>query len=382
MTGSMLGNFSNIEDTEKIKQIEQSQNITSDELPMPTITVNDISIVEGNSTKTATFTVSRSNNLLPISVQYKTNDGTATSSDYEDSSGTLIFPSNGPLSKTITIHVKDDSEIESNEIFYLDLLNCTGCVINDSQGKGTITNDDKFFAFQNSSRPILIAMIRGDVTNHQELVDVFKKYTVTSDLKFTSAGKVPKSIYDQLDANNIAFGLSLEKILMQSQVRQGESTYIGYDPEWFEGGNNTTPEAEYKDYVNSVKKASQYAHDNGFKFLLTPLYSDIKKHAKEFAPYVDVVVLQIPHFTRNYSTAVQTAVQDIKSINPNAAVLIQLIPKDEPMSKQNGVPTSVIDAYNSVREYVDGVLFYYYAHPNPVPVIEQFYQGIGLNPTQ
>jgi disulfide oxidoreductase YuzD len=361
--------------------------ITNNDYLPATVTIDDVTLTEGNSgAKDFVFTISRSDNLKTVSVSYKTTDGTASNSyaDYDSlSRNTLRLEQGGPLSATVTVSVNGNSVLEKDETFFVDLSNCNECEIVDSQGVGTILNDDEFIAPpQDSSRPTLIMMMRGDVANHQEVADVFKKYSSPSDLKFTSAGLVPKSIYAQLDVNNVAFGLTLEKIYQQTQNQQGQSAYIGYDPEWFEDRESSTPEAEYKDYVNSVRTASGYARDNGFKFLLTPLYGDIKDHAKEFAPYVDVVALQIPHFTRNYSTAVQTAVNDIKSVNPDAIVLVQLIPTNDTSSKLNNDVEVIIDAYNSVRDHVDGVLVYYYDSPNPAPILDQFYQGIGMVPNQ
>lgn len=113
------------------------------------LSINDFSVTEGDSgTKTLTFTVTRSGTLTnAISVNYATANNTATtgSNDYQSASGTLNFASN-ETSQTISITINGDATPEANETFYVNLSNATATTgtvtIADSQGIGTITNDD------------------------------------------------------------------------------------------------------------------------------------------------------------------------------------------------------------------------------------------------
>lgn len=113
----------------------------------PTISVNDVSVIEGNAgTVNATFTVSLSGpSALPITVQYATADGTASSSSpidyYAVPLSTLNFAA-GQTSRTVTVQVAGDVLVESNETFFLNLSNPTNATIADSQGVGTIIDDD------------------------------------------------------------------------------------------------------------------------------------------------------------------------------------------------------------------------------------------------
>jgi hypothetical protein len=76
-----------------------------------------------------------------VSVDWNTSNGTADSSDYAPSSGTLSFVP-GETTKTVSVVVYGDTEEEPDEIFYVDLTNPVNAPINDDQGKGTILNDD------------------------------------------------------------------------------------------------------------------------------------------------------------------------------------------------------------------------------------------------
>jgi len=113
--------------------------------PRPDVSIDDVSLFEGNSGLTDfTFTVTRSDNIDAISVDFITSDGTARllNNDYVVAGGTLTFTAGGSLTSTITVQVIGDTNMEPNETFFVNLSNCDGCLIIDSSGLGTIQNDD------------------------------------------------------------------------------------------------------------------------------------------------------------------------------------------------------------------------------------------------
>jgi hypothetical protein len=118
--------------------------IRDDDTP-PTISISDAWLVEGNSgTQAMAFTVSLSKaSGEGVWVNYKTANGSATTSnsDYAASSGTIYFAP-GETSKTITVTIKGDTKKEKDERFYVNLSGAGGGTIADSQGVGTILNDD------------------------------------------------------------------------------------------------------------------------------------------------------------------------------------------------------------------------------------------------
>jgi len=113
----------------------------------PKISISDVTTKEGNGKKTTlfVFTVTLSTAYdQPVTMSYRTVDGTATTgdSDYVAKTGTLTF-NPGETMKTITIEVKGDNKKESNETFYLDLFGNSGnSLFTKSRGIGTILNDD------------------------------------------------------------------------------------------------------------------------------------------------------------------------------------------------------------------------------------------------
>lgn len=110
-----------------------------------TVSVSDASITEGDAgTALLTFTLTRSDNTGAFDVAYATADGTAAAgADYAALSGTASFTAGGPLTQTISVTITGDVSVEPNETLFLNLLSATGGVtIADSQGVGTIVNDD------------------------------------------------------------------------------------------------------------------------------------------------------------------------------------------------------------------------------------------------
>jgi CSLREA domain-containing protein len=113
--------------------------------PPPTISIQDTSVLEGDSdSTTATFTVTLSAaSPDSVTVDWATADVTATSpGDYTAASGTVTFAPTD-TSETIDVTVNGDTVDEgANETFQVNLSNSGGATISDAQATGTITDDD------------------------------------------------------------------------------------------------------------------------------------------------------------------------------------------------------------------------------------------------
>ena len=119
--------------------------ITDDD-PTPSISIDDVSLTEGDSSaKEFTFTVSLDNpSSETVTVDYVTSDGTAKTadSDYTAITTTTLSFAPGETSKTVTVNVTGDTTEEADQTFNVDLSSPTNATIADSQGTGTILNDD------------------------------------------------------------------------------------------------------------------------------------------------------------------------------------------------------------------------------------------------
>lgn len=123
----------------------QGEGTINDNDETPVITLDNTSVSEGNTgTVTATITISLSTiSSETITVDWATQDNTATEpDDYVAANGTITFAP-GESSKTVSLTVNGDEEDEGNESFTVNLTNATGgATISDSQGFVTIDDDD------------------------------------------------------------------------------------------------------------------------------------------------------------------------------------------------------------------------------------------------
>jgi hypothetical protein len=112
----------------------------------PTITINNVSLDEGNSGTTAfVFSVSLSNpSYQDITVEFETADGTATllDGDYQAATGVVAFPAGSTATQPITVNVNGDNKFELDETFRVVIDSPTNATIVDDEGLGTIVNDD------------------------------------------------------------------------------------------------------------------------------------------------------------------------------------------------------------------------------------------------
>jgi large repetitive protein len=115
-----------------------------DDEAVPAVSVNDATVQEGDGgTANLVFTVTLSHTgVSTATVDYATADATAdAANDYTATSGTLTFAP-GETSQTVTVPVAGDAVDEADETLHLRLLNPSNLVLADSQGLGTITDDD------------------------------------------------------------------------------------------------------------------------------------------------------------------------------------------------------------------------------------------------
>ena len=118
----------------------------------PTISINDVSVTEGNSgTKAATFTLTLSGpSVEPIAIRAIRAPGTATeSSDYNPINLVVIFQP-GVVTRTLDVSIIGDTNLESNETFFVNLSEPFGTTIADGQGVGTILDDDALLVLEDS----------------------------------------------------------------------------------------------------------------------------------------------------------------------------------------------------------------------------------------
>ena len=121
-----------------------------DDDPQPTISVNDASVLEGNSgDATMNFAVTLSNpSVSDVSFTAQTQDagsgaGFATAgTDYDALPASVITIPAGQTSGMVSVTVHGDTDIEPDEVFSLALSAPSNGTLNNTSATGTITNDD------------------------------------------------------------------------------------------------------------------------------------------------------------------------------------------------------------------------------------------------
>ena len=127
-----------------------SANVSIVDNDSATLSIGDVTLTEGDAGDTFfTFTVTLDTDVdTGLSVDYSTADGTATSADndYTSTGGTINFVGLAGETQPVSVTVTGDQKVELNDFFLLDLSSIQAggrdVTFADSQGQGTITNDD------------------------------------------------------------------------------------------------------------------------------------------------------------------------------------------------------------------------------------------------
>lgn len=154
----------------RVQTASANGTITNDDVQpppvTPTLAIASVSALE--NTGWFRFTVTLSQALTAkVTVRFATVNNTAVAGrtgDYTSTSGTLTF-NPGETSKVVSVAVRNDSAVEADERFFVDLSRASGATISVARGTGTIVNDDvaaaasrlplaaAFAALQNSQSP-------------------------------------------------------------------------------------------------------------------------------------------------------------------------------------------------------------------------------------
>jgi uncharacterized protein (TIGR03437 family) len=154
----------------------------------PTLSIDDVSLTEGNSlTRTFSFTVSLSA-PAPSTVMFDiaTQDNTATvaDNDYVARSLTSQTITAGNSTYTFDVVVNGDANIEPDESFFVNVTNVSGATGTNAQGIGRIVNDD---SPQLSINDVTVTEPDSGTTTAQFTVTLSPSTTQTVTVDYTTA---------------------------------------------------------------------------------------------------------------------------------------------------------------------------------------------------
>ena len=110
--------------------------------PQPTISISNVTVTEG---QTANFTVNLSAaSSQTVTVRASTaNDSAVAPGDYTARSGVTVTFNPGTTTQTFAVTTINDTAVEATELFKVNLSGATNATISDSEGVGTINDDDQ-----------------------------------------------------------------------------------------------------------------------------------------------------------------------------------------------------------------------------------------------
>jgi hypothetical protein len=151
----------------------------------PNLSVNDVSVTEGaaGATTMATFTATLDQPATtPFTVDWHTTDGGASAGyDYTQSSGTLTFNA-GDVSKTFSVPVLGDYDVEGDEGFWVILSHPSAVTVTDDSGIGLIVDDDTVPTLTVSNKGVLEGAL-GTTTNVKFKITL--SHTLPQDVQFS-----------------------------------------------------------------------------------------------------------------------------------------------------------------------------------------------------
>ncbi|HWH69973.1 MAG TPA: Calx-beta domain-containing protein, partial [Candidatus Sulfotelmatobacter sp.] len=116
-----------------------------DDDPMPTVSIGDAAVVEGNAGTTNTvFPLSLSQaSGRPVSVSFTTANGTALAGqDYSARTNVVVVFAPGQTVTNLSIAVNGDLQVEADETFFVVLGSPVNATLGKGSGTGTIVSDD------------------------------------------------------------------------------------------------------------------------------------------------------------------------------------------------------------------------------------------------
>ncbi len=186
--------------------------------PVPTISIKDLSVIEG-STAIANFTVTLNvANSTAVTVKFKTKAGTATAgADYTETTGTLTIPANA-TSATIPIPILNDNIYEGVEKFTIELSAPTNAVLGTLKTATATINDDE-------TQPLLQITSAVTVREGAQNGGVIATFTVS----LTGASTLPISV-DYATADVTAKGTpQVQTTGFDYRARQGTLLWNAFD---------------------------------------------------------------------------------------------------------------------------------------------------------
>ena len=241
---------------------------------------------------------------------------------------------------------------------------CTNCTLENLDSLlGGITLSTTSGQSLPSTKPSLALLLRAAYPDQTKLVDLYKPYLTDNDYVITFLGAKNLNYAQLLPGSKTVTYASLPDIQNNIMQLKGKVSYIAYDIE-----KELSPAEELADPVGSVRSASKIAHDNGIKFMLAPSGILTEKYGPDFAPFVDVYVMQYQAYQKEpslYKSKVINMANKLKTANPSIELITQV-------STLRGSISNMEETFSSVSDHVDGVTIFYGMQDEHIETVREF----------
>ncbi|MBI3638877.1 MAG: hypothetical protein HY223_01015 [Thaumarchaeota archaeon] len=212
---------------------------------------------------------------------------------------------------------------------------------------------------------VFVFLVRTGFPDEPSLISLYQKHARSSDIVAQfSKQLLDNSVTSQIPSQLATTYFSISDIQNNAAMLNANGyAWVVYDIE-----PGLTPVAETSDPIGSVQQASQIAHANGLKFMVTPAGIPLQDF-QAMATYSDGFVLQAQDLINDpdltlFVNTVSNSVNDIRAGNPNSVIILQ-------GSTIKDTPDQMNTAYDLTKDMVDGITIFYNQNVNDIPKIAQ-----------
>ncbi|HET6458045.1 MAG TPA: hypothetical protein VFG24_04105 [Nitrosopumilaceae archaeon] len=212
---------------------------------------------------------------------------------------------------------------------------------------------------------VFVFLVRTGFPDEPSLISLYQKHARSSDIVAQfSKQLLDNGVTSQIPSQLATTYFSISDIQNNAATLSANGyTWVVYDLE-----SGLSPDAEISDPIGSVQQASQIAHTNGLKFMVTPAGIPLQNF-QAMSTYSDGFVLQAQDLINDPDTTllvntVSNSVNDIRAGNPNSVIILQ-------GSTIKDTPDQMNTAYDLTKNMVDGITIFYNQDVNDIPMIAQ-----------
>ncbi|MBI3638943.1 MAG: Ig-like domain-containing protein [Thaumarchaeota archaeon] len=214
-----------------------------------------------------------------------------------------------------------------------------------------------------NTNAVFVFLVRNNGIDDASLASLYSKHARSIDIVAQFTDKLlSDTITSQVPAQKSTAYFSLSDI--QANVQNLHN--LGYAWVVYDLEPSYSPASEVQDPIGSIQKASEYAHNNGLKLMITPAGIASSNFAG-MAKYSDGFILQVMGLIAGdpaiFSNTIHDSVTKIRSGNPNSIVILQDSVNKDTVDQMN-------NAWDLTKDVVNGITIFY-STPDQLPQMAQ-----------